>query len=370
MLRFDHPVLVFFGIKKPEIIGFMPYWLLEKADKKYGRYVTTLTYFGLTLDADGKPVYLVNPNEEEPGWTALKGDRWEQQKKRAGDVKLSLLVHSADDGIITQLLNAPEKKARALIEELGPFMEKRGFTDLNLDIESFSEASSEATTRFSRYVHTVVREAKNTGIKTITVEIPPIAFFKPNIADPVAIGEAADRVVIMTYDYHYLGSFVSGPVAPIGGAGTEREFDVTMALEEAVRQIPREKIILGIPLYGYEWETVNGAPGAATIPGGASTASSRRISELLASCATCSAERNDVSGQPYIVYKDEDHFQQIFYEDEISLQKKVGLAKTFGLGGVAVWALGYENGTLLTPLAGYKTLYTLPFPVKKSEDLQ
>jgi len=353
-LRFDNPVLIRFGIGKPEVIGFLPYWLLDKADKEYRNHLTTLTYFGLAVDTDGKPIYLVNPGEEDPGWTALKGDRWEKQKNKAKSLKLSLLVHSADEDVIRELLVSPKEKAAALVAEVSPIMKKRGFTDLNLDIESFSVASDGATSAFTEFVGTVAREAKDGGIETVTVEIPPVALFRNNIADPVALGALADRVVLMTYDYHYSGSFLAGPVAPVDGAGTVREFDVTMAVAEAVRQIPKEKIILGIPLYGYEWETIEKTPGAATIPGSAQTASSRRIAELLGSCASCSAIIDDVTREPYIVYNDGGHFQQLHYENEASMKEKIALAKSFDLAGVALWALGYEDGTILTPLTAYR----------------
>lgn len=353
-LRFDNPVLIRFGIRKPEIIGFLPYWLLDKADKDYRNYLTTLTYFGLAVDTDGKPIYLANPGEEDPGWTALKGDRWETQKKKAGSLKLSLLVHSADEATIGELLVSPNEKAVSLVTEVAPIMKKRGFTDLNLDIESFSEATEGATHAFTQYVKAVVREAKDNGIETVTVEIPPIALFRNNIADPVALGSIADRIVLMTYDYHYSGSLLTGPVAPVGGAGTVREFDVTMAVTEAVRQIPKEKIILGIPLYGYEWETLQKTPSAATIPGSAQTASSRRIAELLSMCASCSASIDGLSKEPYIVYDDGGHFQQLHYENEASMNEKIALAKSFDLAGVALWALGYEDGTILSPLTAYK----------------
>lgn len=353
-LRFDNPVLIRFGVRKPEIIGFLPYWLLDKADKDYRKHLTTLTYFGLALDTDGKPIYLVNPGEEDPGWTALKSDRWEKQKNKAKSLKLSLLVHSADDEVIRTLLVSPKEKAAALVAEVAPVMKKRGFTDLNLDIESFSVASDGATRAFTEFVGTVIRDAKDNGIESVTVEIPPIALFRNNIADPVALGAVADRVVLMTYDYHYSGSFLAGPVAPVGGAGTVREFDVTMAVSEAVRQIPKEKIILGIPLYGYEWETVEKTPGSATIPGSAQTASSRRIAELLRSCASCSAIIDDVAKEPYIVYDDGGHFQQLFYENGVSMKEKIALVQEYGLAGVALWALGYEDNALLMPLTAYK----------------
>jgi len=336
-------------IRRPQIVGFMPYWLLDKADRNYRPFFTTLTYFGLAVDVDGKPIYLVNPQEEEPGWTALKNGRFDAQHLNA-----SLLVHSADEDKIAILIQKPEEAAHALITEVAPIMKKYGFSDLNLDIESFLPASDSARANYTLFARTVAEEVRKSQLGSVTIEIPPIALVRKFLIDPVAIGQIADYVVMMTYDYHYSGSLLAGPVAPIGGVPSVREFDVETAIIEAVKVIPKEKLLLGIPLYGYQWETLAAAQGAATIPGGASIASTRRIAELLSTCATCSAQIDSVSKEPFIVVSQGEYFHQIFYENEQSLQEKISLAQKYGLGGVALWALGYEDDRILTPLKSYK----------------
>lgn len=360
-IRFDHPVLRAFGVAKPQVIGFLPYWLLDKADTDYSPYLTTLTYFGLAVDVDGKPIYLTNPQEEDPGWTTLKGDRLtvkrEEAKKK--NIKTSLLVHSADEDKIAKLINNPEAAAHALVFEVAPIMQSRGFTDLNLDIESFLTASDSARANYTLFAKTVAEDVRKNELGTVTIEIPPIALFRKFMIDPIAIGVIADYVVLMTYDYHYSGSFLAGPVAPIGGAGDVWEFDVETAVHEAVRVIPKEKIILGIPLYGYQWETLRETPGAATIPGGASTASLRRVVELLKDCPTCKTTMDPVAREPFTVFETNDYFNHIYYENEASMQEKIDLAKKYKLGGVALWALGYEDEGTLTPLVKYKRSFRL-----------
>lgn len=340
-----------FGVsaRKPQIVGFLPYWLLEKADKEYSQYLTTLTYFGLAIDMDGKPIFLVNPQEEEPGWTALKNGKFDSK-----NLTSSLLVHSADEETIAELIKNPVTAAHALVSEVTPVMQKHKFTDLNLDIESFLPASDSARASFTEFTQTVAEDVRKAKLGTVTIEIPPIALVRPMLIDPIAIGRIADYVVLMTYDYHYSGSMTAGAVAPVNGAGEWVEFDVEIAVREAVNVIPKEKILLGIPLYGYQWETIRPDKGAATIPGGTSTASSRRITQILEGCATCSAQFDPVAKEPYLIYPENDYFNQIHYENEQSMKEKIALAQKYQLGGVALWALGYEDSSILNPLAAYK----------------
>ncbi len=46
---------------------------------------------------------------------------------------------------------------------------------------------------------------------------------------------------------------------------------------------------------------------------------------------------------PYIVYQDDGATYQIHYEDSRSLSLKLDLVNQSALGGVAIWALGYET---------------------------
>lgn len=355
-LKIDSQFYSLFGLKKPQIIGFQPFWLLQRADKSYQKYITTFTYFGLTLDTGGTIIQLVSLQEEEPGWTTLKTDRFQeklQQAKKDG-LELSLLVHNSNEASISALLKEPEKHAQNLITDITPLMKKHGFTNLNLDIESFKEASQSAQQEFTTFVKEVKKGVDENNLGTLTVEINPTALIKPRLIKAEEIGKIADFVVLMAYDFHYVNSYLAGPVAPIGGVSQVREYDVETALEKALNIIPPEKIILGIPLYGYEWETMDDKPGAATIPDGGSTASNKRATGLLASCDNCTKGFDEQSKQSYIVFPDRDYFHQIYYEDEKSIKEKLVLAKKHKIAGVALWALGYEGENILKPLKTYK----------------
>lgn len=360
-IRFDHQILQYFGVKKPQIVGFLPYWLLTKADKEYSKYVTTMTYFGVTIDHDGSIMTHINPQEEEPGWTNLTSKDLTQilTAAKKSNLKTSLLVFGSDYSVIGELLNNPEASAKNLVAEVAPIMREKGFDDLNLDFETFMEASESARHQFTAFVNTVKKEIALQNLGTLTIDLIPISMFKNHLVDFQAIGAIVDTVVLMTYDYHYLASTVAGAIAPVGGAGETIEFDVETAVREALKVIPGEKILLGIPLYGYQWETITGSPGSATIPGGGTTASTRRVAEILKACATCSAQMDPVSREPYLIYPENDYYKQAYYENEESLAGKLALARKYRLGGVALWALGYEDDRMLAPLESYKKSFAV-----------
>ena len=120
------------GSPKHQVIGFLPYWLINKADKDYTQYLTNLTYFGLTISADGTILKYSNPGETEPGWLALKTGKvdpfFESAKKN--NISLSLLVFAGDEGKIADLISDPVPHADNLISDVAPIMKQYQFSDL------------------------------------------------------------------------------------------------------------------------------------------------------------------------------------------------------------------------------------------------
>ena len=341
-----------------EVVGFLPYWLLAKADQDYPRYLNTLTYFSLSLQEDGTIQKYTNPGEAEPGYYALKGgkaNRFLSEAKAKGQ-KLSLSVFCANDQTITTLLDNPQS-AGNLVSDIAPIIEEYGFGDINLDIEQVGDASPAARIKFINFVKGVKNSLNNQTKVRLSIDISASAFVKDtNLADPVALAPFVDRVIIMAYDYHYTGSSVTGPVAPGQGAGVFSEFDTQAAVEAALEIMPSEKIILGIPLYGYEWESIGNTPRSAIIPTTGLVISNRRAESFLSDCASCSAVFDQTDKENYIIYKDQqtNTYHQIFYPDKKSTEYKVELAKEKSLGGIALWALGYEGETILEPLSSYR----------------
>ena len=341
---------------KRQVIGFLPYWLLNRAKSDYSKYITTLTYFGLRVDKNGNIQKLLTPQEEEPGWYALNSGKLSPFFKDAQNhyVSLSLLVSNGDINSIDQLVNDPIAHAKNLISDVSPIINKYKFSDLNLDIEYTQPASDSARTGFTEFVNEV-RKDLNKNI-TLTVEISPTDVILNHLIDTKAIGKIADNVVLMAYDYHSTVSFVTGPVAPLGGAGVDSEYDVITALEKSLEDVPPEKLILGIPLYGYEWESLNPEPRSSIIPNTGLVASNQRAKDFLSFCSTCSARLDSEARENYISYFDQNalDYHTIFYPTENSTVSKINLANNFQLGGLAVWALGYEGNSILKPLEGYK----------------
>ncbi len=348
-----------FLTREKSIIGFLPYWLVKDDSPDYTKSLNEVDYFAVDLNIDGSIRKFVKPGETEPGWLKLKSDAVEGvlESFRKKNLKRSLVVFSGDQEVIDRLMDDPIQHAKNLAGDISPLIDEYNFSGINLDVEKVSTASESSRQKFTDFT----KEFRNQIIQldpslALSIDVSPTALLKPYLIDVRAIAPYVDEVIFMTYDYHFPGSSVSGPVAPIYGAGTVSEYDTETAIKEALRILPPEKIIIGIPLYGYEWETLNGYPRAAVIPGTGKTASNRRAEELLASCASCSAEFDETDQEAHIIYKNPDTaaYHQIFYPDKRAMKAKVDLINKYNIGGLALWALGYEGDTILEPLRELK----------------
>ncbi len=143
--------------------------------------------------------------------------------------------------------------------------------------------------------------------------------------DYAAQGRINDFVVLMTYDWGYAG----GPpmaVAPIN--------EVREVLDYAVSVIPPEKVMFGIPLYGYDWTL----PYA---PGGEWAVRVTPISALqLAAQYGATVQYDEEAQAPYFYYTDEKGSSHVvWFEDARSIQAKLELINEYQLRGVSYWQL-------------------------------
>jgi spore germination protein YaaH len=345
------------GLDRPEAIGFLPYWLIDKERQDYFSNLDEIGYFGLTIDEDGTIMKRTNPTETEPGWLMMQSKKISSILDTAEEKKLkrSLVIFSGDQETIDLLIADPVKHAKNLIKDISPLIDKHKFSGVNIDIESVTTASESARQNFTTFMKTVDEELnrKNETIE-LSIDVSPTAMLKPYLINVEAISRYVDKVIFMTYDFHYPGSSVTGAVAPNGGAGITAEFDTETSIKLALIILEPKKIILGVPLYGYEWETLTDHPSAAVIPGSGITSSNMRVEKLLSECATCSAQFDPIAQESYLIYKDQETntFHQFFYPDKRAIAEKVKLVKKYKIGGLALWALGYEGKTILEPLNG------------------
>lgn len=151
--------------------------------------------------------------------------------------------------------------------------------------------------------------------------------------DLKAIGQSVDSLCLMTYDQHTRFT-APGPVA--GWHWTIRNLDY------ATQLVPREKILLGIPLYGYRWFA-----GTPVKPADKPNPSAEYIStpdalDLARAYGGHIAWDSDDHTAWFYFYRD-DMREWIFFTDPRAFRERYVLASEHGLGGFCSWVLGAED---------------------------
>jgi len=146
--------------------------------------------------------------------------------------------------------------------------------------------------------------------------------------DYAAIGQIVDQFYIMAYDEHWRGG-EPGPVASL--TWTEE------VVRYATGVMPAQKIVLGVPFYGYEW-AVNPEEGTKNNKAYSFSTMSRRVGEMGGT-----AKWDPVSGENVATFKVNGSDRVAWWPDERSLEAKLKLAYQYNLKGIAAWRLGFEK---------------------------
>ena len=178
-------------------------------------------------------------------------------------------------------------------------------------------------------VEQVERLLNSIGAVTLVALAPKTYTEQPGLLyeghDYKGLGEAADLSLLMTYEWGY----TYGPPMAVAPINNVRE-----VLEYGITQIPPEKILMGIPNYGYDW----------TLPfvQGESEAENISNPEAVQRAASVGAEiKFDETAQtPFYEYTDDQGRQHVvWFEDERSLRAKLELVEEYGLAGVSFWTV-------------------------------
>ena len=154
----------------------------------------------------------------------------------------------------------------------------------------------------------------------------------------------------MGYDFHRPDSEKAGPVSPLNGKGVYAEYDIETMLNDYLSYLPPNKIILGLPYYGYNWVVKEGIPNAERIPGTDDIGFSQpqTYSAIMDTILEVKPQIkwDDLGKVPYFIYKSPstNSTREVYYENAESLRLKYELIRNNKLLGVGIWALGYDGG--------------------------
>ncbi|HEX9439179.1 MAG TPA: glycosyl hydrolase family 18 protein [Roseiflexaceae bacterium] len=149
--------------------------------------------------------------------------------------------------------------------------------------------------------------------------------------DWATLGQAVDRLRIMTYDYHWRGSSRPGPVAPIYWVGKVADYAKTV--------VDPAKVVIGVPFYGYNWPTV----------GGNATAQTWEMINNLHQAYSLDvnlkeSDENGLVQENWMTYSTrQDGRREVWFATSRGLEAKLGLVQQMDLAGIAIWRLGGED---------------------------
>ena len=330
--------------KPPMVYGFLPYWNLNKVTIQ--PELTHLAYFGLTVGPTGQIVTQTDDGGE-PGYTKLQSDQWltlaNQVKAQKGQVEIVIAQFSADS--ITTLLSS-DAAHEQFLTSLDSILLAYPVSGINIDFEFNGEVNPKLRDRYTSFIKKI-RQHLNQKYRHIklSIDVYASAADEPQLWDIPSLAEEVDYFIIMAYDFHRRSSPMAGPVAPLFGGNELWNHDINHYLKTFLNQVSNRQILLGVPFYGYEWQTVSRSSQAQTYPDTGATASYERVQSILADKTKLKVTENwhESALAPYLTYIEDGKTYVVYYENAKSLAYKLEYAKQLDLAGIAIWALGYEG---------------------------
>lgn len=308
--------------------GFMPYWRvggLARVD-----LVGKLFFFSVPVAKDGSLVW--NFQSKRIFEKAFL-DKAEKVRSRGG--KVGVVFAMLKDRDLDKFLNDRGTWDK-FYSEASDLEKKVGATMFNIDFEyqrGPTEILNDNYLEFLKILRGKIGGELSTDVFGNTLLLGD----KEKI---VKLMDRVDKLVFMGYDFNKPG--LATPVAPASGmAGADLE-DVYNRIEKL--GLNKAKVVVALPLYGYEWRTVSTEFGSRLHPSSIrALASLGRMEQFLKNNPKVKVNYDEVTETPWLTYRVGKQTRQIYFENEKSLKSKVLKVKEKGFGAVAWWALGYEG---------------------------
>jgi spore germination protein YaaH len=280
----------------------------------------------------------------EPGYNKLGSDAL-LDLTASTSAKYEVVFAQFDPEIISAFLSSDAAQQKFLTS-VDSILLAYPVSGINIDIEYAGTVTDPLRARFVAFMALLRNHLnqKYAGV-TLSMDMFASAAGRYTIWDVEQLAPHVDYIVVMAYDFHRRSSVVAGPVAPLFGGKEQWDSDISQYLQDFLAVVPSKKILLGVPFYGYEWQTTSRNAQAHTFPDSGSTASFERVQELLAQKNELTVQEhwNEAALSPYLSYKEKGEIYVVYYENSRSISYKLDYVNQLDLGGIAIWALGYEG---------------------------
>ncbi len=239
-----------------------------------------------------------------------------------------------DSDSVAEVLNSEEISSRLIKNILTVALRKR-YYGVNLDFEYIYPRDKE---NYNRFVADLDAALKRENLILFTALAPKLSREQVGTLyeahDYAFHGKTVDKVILMTYEWGYL----YGPplsVAPIS--------EVKKVINYAITEMKAEKILMGIPNYGYDWTLPykKGTPAGVLTPREATNLAIRQKVPI---------EFSDSAKSPFFTYREDGKEHIVWFENGRSMEAKLNLVSEYGLSGISFWTVMNFSPAVFRPI--------------------
>lgn len=324
-------------LRADEVFGVMPYWDLGDGSAFDLNGITTVEYFSLNVNEDG------SMQTSGAAWEGFLSQDFIDVIDRAhaaGD-RVVLSVTDFDQSSLDQLSASPTAPGQ-LAASILFLLKARDLDGVNLDFEGKGTGDQAGVTNLVKAVSQTLKAANPDYQVTMDTDASSGAG-SSGFYDLPALSPYVDAFMVMAYQLN-----LKSPPSP-SSAMTSGAASLQSILNDYALTVPASKVILSLPLFGYDWPTTNGtldaqADGSPTV-----------VSDAQEASAGHPVYWDSVTDTAWTSYRTGKQWHEAFFENPDSLFLASRLARTQGLAGVGAWALGMDgdgDGSMLSALAG------------------
>jgi spore germination protein len=277
-------------------------------------FLTYLTIFNYRITEEGD---LVNIEDEEIIQLA-------KDYGVAPVMVISTINYQGIDSedITYNIINNPAVQDK-IINNILNVLRMKGYYAANIYIQY---VSTENKNLVENYIRNVTNRLNSEGYPVI-VTLTPTTFTGDILSiDYSMIGQIANQILLLSYEW----GFSYGPPALVTSMDTVRRL-----MDFAVTQVPREKIVFGIPVIGYDWQLpyIKGETRANSL--------STNSAIQLASEVGATIHYDETIQAPFYYYATGDAnapvLHVVWFKDARRIKVLLDLVPEYGVQGVAIW---------------------------------
>lgn len=319
------------------VAGYHPYWAGDAWTTYPDGVLDELIFFEIEAAGDGTLL-------DRHGWP----ERWRSlvEDARQGGAQVTPTISMHDPAAFRALFADPAATDRLTAGLLDLFVTTPGLAGLHLDFEVFEPVDLDVRDGYTAFVAALAARLRDID-PALSLSVFTLAFDDADVYNERALAEVADFLIVQGYDYHSAASDSAGPPAAVRGWGRLSWTAVVDRFQ--AMGIPPRKMVMSVPLFGYEWPVVGGEPGARTrghavaIPLAPPAAVLPELPRAPAQAMRHGLRRDADSGSAWYAFRDESGWRQGWFDDATSLRAKYEFVRQRGLGGVALFPVAYAD---------------------------